>query len=388
MIKFKEGIYKKPTGFVNAKPGKRNSQFLSTSRKIEDELWSILNYYSEIDSIGIDFIKNSLNKIGIIENSKIRKIYKGFSSNIRQAKGFYYSAKTLPVRSSPLLYYYSFMNLVKAKLIIEEPRICDKKLHHGLSYSLRNDKYSFKRQKVEVKGDGIFPLFYKWYFNKNINVRELNINKLFNYCTDIAYEYEIIGNKGRKILYCKYVDCVDDKNKTCWPLIAVYNANEILKYKRTFKDFLKYFEKVDLNQLSYKAIFNISSVNSAHFTFFQGPTKNWISDNFPAFNEVNDEALNILKDIYQYNHTPNGYEFYITIPYSIDNQIRLDEIISIYIIVFYLSNLVRYNPRYFDYLLNKKEAWLINAFMGSCIVTFLRSITSIIINQDFVYRKI
>lgn len=275
-----------------------------------------------------------------------------------------------------------------ARLVIEDPAIPNRKLNHGLSYNLKNNNFSFNKQKLKVHRDGVFPLFYKWYFGNNLSVNNFNICSLFNYCSDITYECDIVGILERKILYCKYAHCVDNNNRISWPLIAIYNANEILKYKKTFKNFILYFEKVDLEQKNYKEIFNIGTISSTSYSFFQGPTKNWISNNFPAFHEVNDEALDILNNVFQYNYTSKDLDFYITMPYKINKQIRLDETIAIYIIVFYLSNLVRYNPGYIDFLLDKKESWLINTFVNSCIVTFLRSIVSRIINIDFIYSKI
>ncbi|MBA7508767.1 hypothetical protein ES705_00700 [subsurface metagenome] len=384
MAKFAKGNYRKPTGYVRVRLGKRNTRELSTSREIDDELWSILDYYSEIDSIGLDFIKNS----GIKNASTKKRIFKHFRSHIRQAKGFYFSAKILPVSSSPLLYYYSFMNLAMARLVIEDPSIINKKLSHGLSYKLKIKKLPFKKQSIKVHKEGVFPLLYNWYFNKNLSIEQINISSLFNYCTDISYECDITGIKENKILYCKYSNCVNHNNKTSWPLIAIYNANEILKYPKMFKSFMSYFEKVKLNQDDYKKIFNISPIYSEGISFFQGPTKNWISNNFPAFNEVCDEVIDILGNTLQFNYTSKDLDYYLTLPYKINKQISLDETISIYLIMFYLSNLVRYNPRYIDYLLDKKESWLINIFIKSCTITFLRCIVSRIININYVFRKL
>jgi len=383
MAKFTTGNYRKPTGFIRVRLGKRNTRDLSTSREIDDELWSILDYYSEIDSIGLDFIKNS----GIKNASTKKRIFKHFRSHIRQAKGFYFSAKILPVSSSPLLYYYSFMNLAKARLVIEDPSITKKKLRHGLSYRLKNTNLSFKKQSIQVHKKGVFHFLYNWYFNKNLSIMKINISSLFNYCTDISYECDITGIKENKILYCRYSNCVNHNNKTSWPLIAINNDNEILKYPKMFKSFMSYFEKVKLNQHDYKEIFNINPIHSPSFSFFQGPTKNWISNNLSAFHEVNNEVIDILGNAFQFNYTSKDLDFYLTLPYKVNKQICLDETISIYIIMFYLSNLVRYNPRYIDYLLDKKESWLINIFIKSCTITFLRCIVSRIINIDYIFRK-
>jgi hypothetical protein len=64
----------------------------------------------------------------------------------------------------------------------------------------------------------------------------------------------------------------------------------------------------------------------------------------------------------------------------------MNELMSIYLIMFYMSSLVRYKPAFIENLLNTKEAWLIDSFVKSCSVTFLRMIVSEIMNTDFVIK--
>lgn len=382
MAKFIEGEYRKSTGYLRGRLSNRKVQGLNTSREIDDELWSILDFYSEIDSFGLEFIKN----LGI-KNSLIQKrLHKHFQAHIRQAKGYYYSAKVLPIRSSPLLYYYSFMNLAMAILVIQQPSIIEKKLSHGLSYNLKTI-LPFKKQSINVFSKGVFPMLYNWYFNHNLTIKHLNISSLFNYCTDIMYECQVAGIQETKILSCKYSQCVNEVSKTAWPLLAISSANEILNYPKTFKNFISYFEKVDLDQLNFKEIFDISTIEKKNFNFFQGPTKQWSSDNLPPFHEVNQEILKILKNVLQFNYFKKDYDLIIALPYKRNKQVQLDETLAIYLIMFYLSCIVRYRPDFMEQLLNKKEAWLIDSFIKSCSITFLRSMISRIIGIEYILDR-
>lgn len=384
MARFIDGKYRKSTGYLRLRLSNRKAQDLKTSREIDDELWSILDFYSEIDSFGLEFIKN----LGIKNSLKQKRLHKHFQAHIRQAKGYYYSAKVLPIRSSPLLYYYSFMNLAMAILVIQQPSIIDKKLTHGLSYNIKTNLYlPFKKQSINVFPKGVFPMLYNWYFNHNLTIKKFNISSLFNYCTDIMYECLIAGIQETKILFCKYSNCIDKVNKTAWSLLAISYANEILNYPKTFKDFISYFEKVDMDQLNFKEIFDINTLDKKNFDFFQGPTKQWISDNFPPLNEVNQETLKILENVFQFNYFKQDYDLIIALPYKINKQVQLDETLAIYSIMFYLSNIIRYKPNYIEKLLNKKEAWLIDSFVKSCSITFIRSMISRIIGIEYILDR-
>src|SRR5438309_5352448 len=79
----------------------------------EHELWSALEYYSEVEEAGLNLIQTK----GLQPQSLHQEIFKYFQAFVRQAKSYYGSAKALHYRSSSLLYYYSFLNLVKPYLL-------------------------------------------------------------------------------------------------------------------------------------------------------------------------------------------------------------------------------------------------------------------------------
>jgi len=196
MRKFKEGKFRKPSGYWKFRLSNKPIQELSTSGEVDDEFWSLIEFHSEIESYGLEFLK----KIGINNISTRLKIYKYFQAYVRQAKNYYYSAKSLPAKSSSLLYYYSFMNLAVAMLAIENPTKVGSKDYHGLTY--KNIYGPFDKQTIKVKENGVFPKLYNCYFGKKISTKHFNISSLLNYCTDIAYQCNIAGISEDKILYC------------------------------------------------------------------------------------------------------------------------------------------------------------------------------------------
>src|SRR5260370_29243148 len=71
---------------------------------VEKELWSALEYYSEVEEVGL-----SLLQARGLPQPQHQEIFKYLQAFVRQAKSYYNSAKVLHYRSSSLLYYYSFL---------------------------------------------------------------------------------------------------------------------------------------------------------------------------------------------------------------------------------------------------------------------------------------
>lgn len=383
MIKYSDGSYRQITGYINQHLNIRNTQGLVTSGVIDDELWIILEYFSEIEDTGLTFLKNN----GIANLALRKKTFRHFQAYVRQAKNYYYSAKTLSPRSSGLLFYYCFLNLAKAAIVIKEPSIGGKRISHGISYKIENNS-KFSEQGVKVLSDGIFPKLYSWYFGKKIKPTTLKIPILLNYCTDINYQCRMAGLYKTKILYSRYVHCVNKNQKKSWSLLAIPEASILLKYPKSTKGIIDNYEKVNVPQQNCRELFNLSALEQSHFIFLQSKEIPWMSDNIPAELEVRSETLKLLSEVFQtYYYDDKRADFVISLPYLPNKQIRMDEPIAIYLIMFYLSSLVRYNPQYLEGLLNKKEVWLIDSFVKSCSTTFLRIMVSRIVGTDYIIDR-
>lgn len=382
MAKLITGTFRTTTGWLRQRLSKRNIQRLDASSLIDDELWILLEYQSEIEDIGIKFvIQNGVRK----QNAKT--IYKHFQAYVRQAKNYYYSAKQLHPRSSGLLYYYCFLNLAKAGLIIKDPGIAGRKIRHGIS-CLPKDFSKLKSQTVKVLNDGgVFPKLYEWYFNQSIKPQSLNVQKLLTYCTDISYQNLIAGFGNCKLLQGYYVHLVDVNQNPHkgWPLIGIATFNQCDVYKKSFELLYKNFERVKVPQFNGREYFEIEPLQLRAFTFFQSKKMfDWTTNDIPPTLESRDLVLSTIGQLIQTNYYKSNFDYYITIPYIASNQILMDETLAIYLIMFYLSNLVRYNPKYLEELLSKKEAWIIDSFIRTCPLAYLRSMISRIVNTDFV----
>lgn len=277
------------------------------------------------------------------------------------------------------------MNLVTSILVLKNPKIAEERNYHGLSVPNKY-KGSFKNQTIVVQADGIFPKFYEWYFGIKPNIKIINVFSMFGYCSDIAYQLELSGKSEVKLNYCLYAQCVDDNNKTAWSLIGIPNSDSLLNYPKTFNNFIKNFEKIVLPKNIFSQVFKLDAYHLKNFDFFQSKIpKKWLSDHFLPVSEI--DVFEALKNTFQFNYFPNNFDFVLSLPYKRNIQLQLDETMAIYLIMFYLSNVIRYKPQYLEGLFEKKEAWLIDSFVKFCPTTFLRSIISRIIGTDFIIER-
>src|SRR5947209_5574300 len=212
------------TGLLRLPVSQRRSLLLTASPDTERELWSALEYYSEVEQVGLDLIQTK----GLQPQSLHQEIFKYFQAFVRQAKTYYGSAKSLHYRSNSLLYYYSFLNLVKAYLLLRDPQWImgrtTQSVNHGLSYRSSTTNVDFQREAIRVKY-GIFPLFYEAQ-TSNAMARNstLNILSLLNYPSEVSYQYQLAGYGDHKILSSLAAVLIDHATNQEWTLVGIPNT--------------------------------------------------------------------------------------------------------------------------------------------------------------------
>lgn len=385
MQKPKTTSYREAESYLRQPLGKKTIQGLETDRQIADELWILVEYLSEVYEVGLNhFISKGMNR----KDAKVA--YKHFQSYIRQAKNYYFSAEKLHPRSSALLYYYCFLNLAKAAIIQVDPKIGGKRIVHGIN-CLPKDFKKIKKQSLKILPDpndeGAFQKLYLLYYGQKIKNQTISVPQLFNYCTDISYQCAISGYGLRKVEPCYYISLINRSNKTAWPLIGIPNFKNMDKYKRSLLVFHDKFEQVEVPELLAREFFKVSREVITNFTFFQSKQVFSYTGEVIPSQECRALVIDSFASMFQVNYFDNNFEFNLSLPYKINKQIPINEPLSIYLIMFYLSSLVRYNPSYLEELLTKKESWIVDSFITSCSLTFLRSIVSLIVGTDYVIKR-
>jgi hypothetical protein len=380
-------------GYYTTHLASYNMKGLATSGEIDDALWSALEYYSEIEEVGIAFLIQK----GILKKDA-QIVFKRFQAFIRQAKNYYYSAKTLHYRSASLLYYYCFLNLAKAGLLIRQSSIANQKLMHGMSVDINKNYKNFDDIVIKFVKDGprtpisarkqIFPMLYESYFGQQLTLDVANISKLFGYISDVGEEYLKCGYGDSKLFFGVHTSAMNENDKTTWAIVGIHQGARLMKYKQALLNFYNEFEKIDLDKNLAKEIWGMDSAVHPNYQFYQSINpRQWIGDNIPYPPSIlGQEVIKSFNNMFQSNVFSEKTDFFLASPYSINKQVPMNEPLATYLIMYYLGSLVRYKPDFLEALINKKENWLIESFVKTAPLTFLREFVPWIIELEYRFK--
>lgn len=290
---------------------------------------------------------------------------------LEQAKYFYEAAEIAPLRSQPLLYYYSFLNLAKIELNINYPYGNTTEYYHGIdtkinkSTTLDTAEVTFKQysgtwsNKISVAkeffldmGDtvsipgktkikdllasciGIHRTYSETYNQKETFYRLDNVTYIEKSGMDICYESEILG--------------LDDNIMSSLIASKGYNIT-----KKKIDGISHYFYKENHTMLNY----NIAKTN-------------WFSLAFRI----------MQKGIWSYTDG-NEYRLYVS-----KDAIQWSSPSIIYSIMFFFGSITRYHPYFFESILKAKEQWLISEFMRTQPMQFLYYVTSKVVG-NYIFKS-
>jgi hypothetical protein len=371
-----------PHGYLDYNLDRRDVRQLSTSAPIVEEIFSALEFYSEIDDVGLKFLQE---KAGCTEDqSKI--IYPKFQAFARQAKTFFIPAESLHHRARPLFYYYAFLNLAKALLCVKNPRLflSSDKFSHGILEKHYGAKFS--DEGVEICDKGVFVELY----NALTGIRlpkdtKLNIQEMLKYSTDTCFDYETkTGDLNIARGKCRM--CFDVENKNNWPLIALFGFNELeSKSPQAFTQFQSVFEEVKIEWQIGERLFDIMRSSLGNWRFFQSRKiyafsvegKKMFFSDFDA----------VFKKYFESSVYKEAIDFHLSLPIGSNFEYPWNEFLAGYVVCFYLGSLVRYHPAYLESLLRTKESWKLEVFTKSASQTILRQALAHILNEIYVFER-
>jgi len=257
---------------------------------------------------------------------------------------------------------------------------------HGLNHHFKPGKLSTQSISVDSR-IGVFNKFYEITTNTQIlSETKLDVVPLLGYCSDISHEYRTAGYGNSRQAPVRFRVMVNKQDKTVWPTIAVLNFEALSPYKQALTDFLSYFEQVEVNKQYLAQCFNLNVWESFYYVCFESKsTYSYIGSDIIPEPQIRQDAYNAMKNLFMSNPYLDDFDFVLTTPLKKTLQIPFNEPLAIYVVMFYLGSLVRYNPHYLEKLLNSKDAWIIERFSNSSTITFLRHLSNLIVGHDYIY---
>lgn len=283
---------------------------------------------------------------------------------IEQARYFYEAAEKAPIKSQPLLYYYSFLNFVKVVINVNTLTAFGtiKEYYHGIESCSIHKGDHLKNHYIEILG-------------------------LIGSPTKISVAYQFMYQMGDIMtIPPKYKINIITMLKSCIGIhrtyCETYNCNEtyfkisdLKLYREGQKLFAKYMIpdctaqiQADLLSAGYHIISDNDEKGDSQYY--------WQEDHLMSNYKPTKEDYFILsqklkhKGIWYFTDGDQYKTFISTAP------IRISTESIIYCLMFFFGSITRYHPYMFDRLLTEQQMWLISEFLKTQPKQFLYAVTS------------
>lgn len=352
-----------------------------TNLSAQEEVFGWLDYVAEVKDVGVKLLRDR----GHTKSPQSSFLL--FQAFIRQAKTFYRSAETLDYRSSPLLYYYSFLNLAKAYILVNQPQFTGRGSGHGLRFKLGRGRLS--KQFVTAGKSGVFPSFYREMMGKQLqHAVQLNVTTLLGYCSDIGLEYQTGGFGQHRGSPTKIAIVSDQQANDCWVLVAIQNFDILEPYKKSLRAFNILMEEVDLPNSRARQLFEIMAEFKGRFRFFESRARYPHRDgNIIPASQIIADWCNATEPFFTVHPYSDGFDFTLNPPLRVNHQVPIKEPLALYAVIYFLGSLVRYHPEFLESLLASRDSWIIERFMKSAPKSLLLYMRNLIDGRNFAYTS-
>ena len=283
-----------------------------------------------------------------------------------QAHSFYLASQALPDSARPLTSYYCILNATKA--LLRHKGITDKKLdRHGIS-SVRHESKAtnLKDAFTSIKGEGVLPRLSE-YYGFNFLTGHYSIADLLYNIPCVHRAYCITFSKPEIFVPIEKPTFVKKSNsKEAWIKFEVcgrYANTKALK--------------------SLPAIFNKDLGVTDRYTIRAKRRFYW---------DIHDTLDERKKELNKYHEKIRKYLYYIYgdsrlwyIKKDIPGNKTLDmapSSVVIFRVFHWLSELVRYNPKFFNKYMKSKQNWLLHEFINNALDQFVDEVSSEITGED------
>jgi hypothetical protein len=339
---------------------------------IDEEYWLALRFPAEVRDAGHQLLGEAHPSFDALPLPEKELVWREFRSHVRQADDFYRGARVLSWKSSPLNYYYSFMNLAKALAVargaltpisIAGPRM----LRHGLKASVVPGTPPVWRLLVHGTDD-VFALLYRMVMGVAVTRgAEVDARGLLRYVSPIFWQLEKCGHGPPEWIRCKWMMVADGAQE--WDILAIPRSADLARMPHAFDTAYQEIATTDIKQMAWDLL-GMNPMPSVGDGFTPGRIRDALQAEAPNHFFPVDDASNQLA---------LGFPFASPI-----GPVPMSELVAGYSVMYFLSSLVRYQPAYVDEIGESHDAWLIESFAKSASSQLLRSMTSEILGYSLI----
>lgn len=317
---------------------------------------------------------------------------------LEQAQYFYEAANTAPIKSKPLLYYYAFLNLAKAVIVLNQPAwlATNLEFNHGVDACHINSMTQLKDCHIIVKN-----------LIDSAGVHQkLSVAYLFAQIQGDDMEY-IHGaqashdNGPWKIdISSLFKSCIGIHRTVSSTFKCEESFHHIVDpYMSKMGKTISYNGKIETTPLNRCKLINAGyNIISDGSNWLLSENKTMLNSNVSRYEFLSFSALLSKKGLWSYT-TGEDYRIYINPNrlikspsgiylfenYDVStpnlNVLTLSSATIIYLIMFFLGSITRYHPYIFEKVLNDKELWMVSEFLTTQPFQFLLLVTSRVLGR-------
>lgn len=279
-----------------------------------------------------------------------------------QAKYFYSAAESAPIKSQPLLYYYSFLNLVKVIINVNKLNAYGSNIeyNHGVDSCKIQKGDSLKNLYIEIKGLGgrMLSVDYTFMTQMGDQITTPPRHKIF-------IEEMLKSCIGIHQTYCETSNCKEN----------FFQVDNLKLYRDGCKLYSK-FKIINCNtqiQTSLRSVgYNVIAEcdEEGNNTYYWQEEKLMLHYNPTKWDYYNLASTIREKGIWYYTDGEK-YRTYIS-----TNPLHISSESIIYNLMFFFGSITRYHPYMFEKLLSDRQMWLITEFLKTQPMQFLHIVTS------------
>lgn len=349
-------------GFPLFSPSKSKDYLLKCERIQISDAWSFLNYTIRVSRDG-----NTNHPLNQGQQKFLLDL-------LEQAEYFYETAQNAPIKSQPLLYYYSFMNLVKIVINLDKYQGNGKRHVHGISESIAANS---KLSSVEIK---------LW----NSSGGDIsNSEYLIRLLEDPPLSYvNPRGGRGGGRCSVKMIDLMRDCVGIHRTFCEIYHKQEHFHRLSEFELFSQnrklYFyaliEKCNdtvMSGLLAKG-YNIIKVDDLTYLWeIDTSVRTTANPTIAEMHTLSKKMRNL--GLWSYSDG-DEYELFVS-----PTALRMSSPSIIYHAMFFYGSITRYHPDLFDSILSAKEYWMVSEFLRTQPQQFLSHMLSLINGAEVLF---
>jgi hypothetical protein len=293
---------------------------------------------------------------------------------VDQALDFFRAAENPRIGSRPLLYYYSFLNLTKAALLIRRVAL-PPTANHGLQDPRANQtqRLRFAGQRVSVPGrahdhSAIFPELLHLLAAPHVCGRSWSVLDVLGSIPSVHRTFNRVTDDDPAFFPIQSFRVLSDGTRIWCRLVA----------RRSDRDVVRTRLRLQRKRAFSRVFHMVAPSDDAEYWYESQPVAGHGAglDNAIATLAASVRSIGISSLL-----TASGYRHYASLARPAE---FIPELAATYAVAFYLGSITRYKPQDFDKIVGSRFRWLVEEFLATAPTQFVYTIASSLANVEVV----